>query len=127
MVEMEAGPYLSALYEGTYSTRYPTGETVHFRHLNSDFALIHYASDTPYTRARTLGGRGLSFGGIDATYGASVAIWRRILSLDRIQERPLSGVAVRRASPVKRPSAQDERSEPRRATAGGQTRRATRR
>ena len=107
VVEMEAGPYLSALYEGTYPTRYPTGETVHFRHLSSDFGLIHYASDTPYTRARTLGGRGLSFGGIDATYAASVAIWRRILSLDQMQERPLSDVAVRTASPAKQRPARD--------------------
>jgi hypothetical protein len=95
VVEMEAGPYLSALYEGTYPTRYPTCETVHFRHLGSDFGLIHYASDTPYTRARTLGGRGLSFGGIDATYAASVAIWRRILELDQARERPAPGAVVR--------------------------------
>jgi hypothetical protein len=79
VVEMEAGPYLSALYEATYPTRHPTGEPVHFRHLPCDFGLIHYASDTPYTRARTLGGRGLSFEGIDSTYAASVAILRRIL------------------------------------------------
>jgi len=86
VVEMEAGPYLSALYEATYPTRHPVGESVHFRHLPCDFGLIHYASDTPYTRARTLGGRGLSFEGIDSTYAASVAILRRILA----QEKTLS-------------------------------------
>ena len=83
IVEMEAGPYLSALYEATYPTRHPTCQSVHFRHLPCDFGLVHYASDTPYTRARTLGGRSLSFEGIDATYAASVAILRRILAEDR--------------------------------------------
>ncbi len=83
IVEMEAGPYLSALYEATYPTRHPVGESVHFRHLPCDFGLVHYASDTPYTRARTLGGRSLSFEGIDSTYAASVAILRRVLSQER--------------------------------------------
>ena len=83
IVEMEAGPYLSALYEATYPTRHPTGEAVHLRHAPCDFGLVHYASDTPYTRARTLGGRSLSFEGIDATYAASVAILRRILTFER--------------------------------------------
>ena len=59
------------------------GEAVHFRHLPCDFGLVHYASDTPYTRARTLGGRSLSFEGIDSTYAASVAILRRVLSQER--------------------------------------------
>jgi hypothetical protein len=85
IVEMEAGPYLSALYEATYPTRHPTCQSVHFRHPPCDFGLVHYASDTPYTRARTLGGRSLSFEGIDATYAASIAILRRILAEDRRQ------------------------------------------
>jgi hypothetical protein len=83
VVEMEAGPCLSALYEATYPTRHPTGESVHLRHAPCDFGLVHYASDTPYTRARTLGGRSLSFEGIDATYAASVGILRRILGLEQ--------------------------------------------
>jgi hypothetical protein len=44
---------------------------------------MHYASDTPYTRARTLGSRSLSFEGVDSTYAAAVAIARRILTLER--------------------------------------------
>jgi hypothetical protein len=79
VVEMEAGPYLSAVYEATYPDRYPREEAVHFRDLPFDVGLIHYASDTPYTRARTLGSRRLSFEGIDSTYGATVAIARRVL------------------------------------------------
>jgi hypothetical protein len=82
IVEMEAGPYLAALYETTHVSRYPLGEAVHFRHLPVDLGLIHYASDTPYTRARTLGSRSLSFEGVDSTYASAVAILRRIFSLE---------------------------------------------
>ncbi len=80
VVEMEAGPLLSAIYEASHPTRYPAAEHVHFRDLPFDFGLIHYASDTPYTQARTLGSRSLSFEGIDSTYAATVAVLRRILS-----------------------------------------------
>jgi hypothetical protein len=82
VVEMEAGPVLSAVYEGTHPTRYPSAEHVHFRRLPFDFGLIHYASDTPYTQARTLGSRSLSFEGIDSTYASTVAVMPRILSLE---------------------------------------------
>jgi hypothetical protein len=60
--------------------RYPTGEPVNFSKLPLDFGIIHYASDTPFTQARTLGARGLSYFGMDSTYAASVAILRRILA-----------------------------------------------
>jgi hypothetical protein len=79
IVEMEAGPYLSAVYEATYPERHPLDDSVHFRDVPFDVGFIHYASDTPYTRARTLGSRRLSFEGIDSTYGSTVAIARRIL------------------------------------------------
>lgn len=79
VVEMEAGPYLSAVYEAAYPERHPQNEAVHFRDAPFDIGFIHYASDTPYTRARTLGSRRLSFEGIDSTYASTVAIARRIL------------------------------------------------
>jgi hypothetical protein len=79
VVEMEAGPYLSAVYEATYPDRHPYEQPIHFRDLPFDFGLIHYASDTPYTRARTLGSRRLSFEGIDSTYASTAAILRRVL------------------------------------------------
>jgi len=82
IVEMEAGPYLGALYEATQVSRHPLGESIHLRHLPIDVGFIHYASDTPYTRARTLGSRSLSFEGVDSTYASAVAILRRILSLE---------------------------------------------
>ena len=55
---------------------------VNFSKLPIDFGIIHYASDTPYTQARTLGARGLSYFGMDSTYASSVAILRRILRLE---------------------------------------------
>ncbi|MBI3974145.1 MAG: hypothetical protein HY332_22940 [Chloroflexi bacterium] len=82
VVEMEAGPLLAAVYESSHPTRYPMGQHVAFRDLPFDFGLIHYASDTPYTQARTLGSRSLSFEGIDATYASTVAVLRRIMSLE---------------------------------------------
>jgi hypothetical protein len=80
VVEMEAGPYCNAVYEMTQPARYPTGEPVSFSKLPIDFGVIHYASDTPYTQARTLGARGLSYFGMDSTYASSVAIVRRIIA-----------------------------------------------
>ncbi len=80
VVEMEAGPYCNAVYEMTQPVRYPTGEPVSFSKLPIDFGVIHYASDTPYTQARTLGARGLSYFGMDSTYASSVAIVRRIVA-----------------------------------------------
>ncbi|UGS38967.1 DUF6909 family protein [Capillimicrobium parvum] len=82
VVEMEAGPFCNAVYEIADLDRYPVGEAVNFAKLPIDFGVIHYASDTPYTQARTLGARGLSYYGMDSTYAASLAILRRIMSLE---------------------------------------------
>jgi hypothetical protein len=84
VVEMEAGPYCNAVYEIADVDRYPVGEAVNFSKLPIDFGIIHYASDTPYTQARTLGARGLSYYGMDSTYASSLAIVRRILTLEGI-------------------------------------------
>jgi hypothetical protein len=82
VVEMEAGPYCDALYEIADADRHPVGEAVNFSKLPLDFGIIHYASDTPYTQARTLGARGLSYYGVDSTYASSLAIMRRVLRLE---------------------------------------------
>ncbi|MBA2277818.1 MAG: hypothetical protein H0W06_08645 [Chloroflexia bacterium] len=84
VVEMEAGPYLSAIYEDVFLERHPTDQAINLtplaRHL--DLGIIHYASDTPYTRAQTLGARGLSYYGMDSTYASTIAILRRIFALE---------------------------------------------
>jgi hypothetical protein len=82
VVEMETGPYCNAVYEIADAERHPNGEAVNFSKLPIDLGIIHYASDTPYTQARTLGARGLSYYGMDSTYASSLAILRRILRLE---------------------------------------------
>jgi hypothetical protein len=82
VVEMEAGPYCDAVYEIAEPDRYPNGEQVNFSKLPIDFGIVHYASDTPFTQARTLGARGMSYYGMDSTYATSIAILRRIFRLE---------------------------------------------
>jgi hypothetical protein len=84
VVEMEAGPILSALYEDVFLERHPVDEAINLASLSRhiDLGIIHYASDTPYTRAHTLGARGLSFYGMDSTYASTIAILRRIFDLE---------------------------------------------
>jgi hypothetical protein len=84
VVEMETGPYCNAVYEIADADRHPTGEAINFSKLPIDLGIIHYASDTPYTQARTLGARGLSYYGMDSTYASSLAIMRRILRLEGV-------------------------------------------
>ena len=79
VVEMESGPYLNAIYEDQYLTRYPVGENINFMRLPYEVGILHYASDTPYTRGKNLGAGSLSYFGMDSTYACSVAIVRRIL------------------------------------------------
>jgi len=84
VVEMETGPYCNAVYEIADADRHPVGEAVNFSKLPIDLGIIHYASDTPYTQARTLGARGLSYYGMDSTYASSLAILRRIFRLEGV-------------------------------------------
>ncbi len=82
-IEMESGPYLSGMYEDIYPKRYPVDEIVNlFINAPYDIGFIHYASDTPISRRKTLLSKSLSYFGVDATYAASVAVLRRILSQD---------------------------------------------
>ncbi|WP_176728927.1 DUF6909 family protein [Thermogemmatispora onikobensis] len=89
VVEMESGPYLNAVYEDQYLTRYPIGENINFARLPYDLGILHYASDTPYTRGKNLGAGSLSYFGMDSTYACAVAIVRRIFAheIRYVQER----------------------------------------
>ncbi len=82
VVEMEAGPYLNAVYEYTYPTRYPNGEHINFSRLPIDLGFLHYGSDTPYTRGKNLGAIRLAYLGMDSAYATSVAIVRRIFTME---------------------------------------------
>ena len=84
VVEMEAGPYLSALFEDSTLERHPQDSAINLMQMQEhfDLGIIHYASDTPYTRAHTLGARGLSFYGMDSTYASTIAILQRIFTME---------------------------------------------
>ena len=83
VLEMEAGPFLGAVYELVNPKRVPSDEIVHLSaHTPFDVGLLHYASDTPYSRRQSLLSKSLSFFGVDATYACAIAIVRRILELE---------------------------------------------
>jgi hypothetical protein len=84
-VEMEAGPYLNAVYEHTFAQRHPAGEVVSFLRPPFDIGFLHYASDTPYSKGHNLGARNLSYFGMDPTYATSLAAARRILRQEALR------------------------------------------
>jgi hypothetical protein len=80
VLEMEAGPYMSAIYELVYPNRVPTNEIVHLSDKTPfEVGILHYASDTPYSRRQSLLSKSLSYFGVDSTYACTIAIVRRIL------------------------------------------------
>jgi hypothetical protein len=80
---MEAGPFLGAVYELVNPNRVPGDEVVHLSaHTPFDLGIVHYASDTPYSRRQSLLSKSLSFFGVDATYSCAIAIVRRIFELE---------------------------------------------
>lgn len=81
-VEMESGPYLSALYEFIRPRRYPEDELVNLYPVPFEVGVLHYASDTPISKGRNLGTRNLSYYGMDPTYATTVAVLRRVLALE---------------------------------------------
>jgi hypothetical protein len=87
-IEMEAGPYLSAVYEMYRPRRHPVNEIVNLYGAPFEIGMLHYASDTPLSKGKNLGAGTLSYYGMDSTYAASVAILRRIFE---IEHRRLGG------------------------------------
>jgi hypothetical protein len=81
-IEMEAGPYLSAIFEMYRPTRHPVNEIVNLYNINFDLGILHYASDTPLSKGKNLGAGALSYFGMDSTYAASLAILKRIFSVE---------------------------------------------
>lgn len=95
-IEMEAGPYLSAIYEDVYPKRYPIDEIVNlFINAPYEIGVLHYASDTPISRRQSLLSKSLSYFGVDATYATSIAVLRKILTQEvtRLQKRQGDKVA----------------------------------
>ena len=81
-IEMEAGPYLSAVYELYRPKRHPVNEIVNLYNLPFDLGILHYVSDTPLTKGENLGAGTLSYFGVESTYATSLAILRRIIQLE---------------------------------------------
>jgi hypothetical protein len=81
-IEMEAGPYLSAVYELYRPKRHPDNEIVNLQGLPFDLGILHYASDTPLSKGRNLGSGSLSYFGMDPTYAAALATLRRIFEVE---------------------------------------------
>jgi hypothetical protein len=88
-IEMEAGPYLSAVYEMYRPQRHPVNEIVNLYEVPFDVGIIHYISDTPMGKGRNLGAGSLSYFGMDSTYAASVSILRRIFELEKARVKQL--------------------------------------
>ena len=82
-IEMEAGPYLSAVYEMFRPKRHPVDEIITLDRIPFDLGLLHYASDTPMHKGNNLGAGTLSYYGMDPTYATSLAIMRRIITLEK--------------------------------------------
>lgn len=80
-LEMEAGPYLSAIYEAIYPKRYPENQTVILNTNKFDIGIIHYVSDNPLSNS-TLD-TPLAVDGIDATYVSSLVVINKILDKER--------------------------------------------
>ena len=82
-IEMEAGPYLSAVYEMYRPQRHPVNEVLNLYGIPFDLGILHYASDTPLSKGRNLGAGNMSYYGMDSTYGVTIAILKRIFESER--------------------------------------------
>jgi hypothetical protein len=81
-MEMEAGPYLSSIYEMTRPKRHPYNEIVNLHNANFPVGILHYASDTPFSKGKNLGTQNLSYFGMDPTYATTIAILRAIFQAE---------------------------------------------
>lgn len=79
IIEMETGPYLNAMYEFVYYNRYTENQFINLTHTPFEIGIAHYASDTPYSKAKNLGVRNLSYEGIEPTYAISQVILKKII------------------------------------------------
>jgi hypothetical protein len=81
IIEMETGPYLTALYQHfSQLSELPHDTVAHLDQLPYDLGIINYASDNPLTQ--TLGDSVMSLKGIEPTYLASLSVLQRIIDLE---------------------------------------------
>ena len=92
VLEMEAGPYLSSVFELVNPQRHPNDEIVHLSNLVPfDLGVLHYASDTPYSRRQSLLSKSLSYFGVESTVACAIAIVRRIFAAEIARLRAEGG------------------------------------
>jgi hypothetical protein len=82
VIEMESGPYLSAISEAVYDQKSPQSTIVDLHSAPLDIGIINYTSDTPYSRAKNLGITHLSLNGAEPVYSSTLAILQRIINLE---------------------------------------------
>ena len=85
VLEMERGPYCSAIYEIAEIERHPVDQALNFSKPPIEFGLIHYASDTLHACAHARRARPQLLR-MDSTYASSPAILRRVLKREGIQQ-----------------------------------------
>lgn len=78
-IEMEGGPYMSAVYEAFRPKRHPENEIVNLYGVPFDIGLLHYASDTPMKHGQNLGASNMAYTGVESTYAVAIAILNQIL------------------------------------------------
>lgn len=86
-IEMEGGPYLSAVYEAFRPKRHPYNEIVNLYGVPFDIGFLHYASDTPMKHGQNLGAGSMNYTGIEPTYAIAIAALRRIFEQELRQIR----------------------------------------
>jgi len=78
IIEMESGPYLTALSEAQTVESLSRGGVFHLDNLPWELGIINYASDNPFLE-KSLGEGSLALEGIEPTYLASLAVLERII------------------------------------------------
>jgi hypothetical protein len=81
-MEMEAGPFLSSVYEMVRPKRHPYNELVNLHQTPFPVGILHYASDTPFSKGKNLGAKNMSYFGMDPTYATMVAILRAVFAAE---------------------------------------------
>lgn len=81
-IEMEAGPYLDALYRHFIDAEPHTETLLHLKlPPNFHFGLLHYTSDTPYNIRPSLLSTGLGTTGLEGAYASALAFLQYAINL----------------------------------------------
>lgn len=82
IIEMESGPYLSAITEASYDQQAPKNTIIDLNNAPFDIGIINYTSDTPFSSLQNLGNNDLGINGIEPVTLGSLAILQRIINLE---------------------------------------------